>query len=631
MSPSYKPNHGVVHFLLLLALASVSSSQSWGVVTSDAYGTHIANPGEAMFGINHDGVAQILMNGNFGCSGALLEGGMHVLTAGHCVNNENLASITVRFTLEGQEIDIAAHSWIPHPDFPQVSGTDVGIITLSQRAPPEIPRYSPLRTLGMEIDVPNTLFGYGVTGYGGTGRDTRDGNKRGGRNTYEGTGETQNVDRLTPGGSDDELWLFSDFDSGTAENDAFGFHYGKSDLGFGIDEAYASSGDSGAPIFVRNQFSHVIAGIVSGGARHSGTPNADLDNSVNATWGQFSRDTRVSAPTNLSFIESFTSTVLESQLLETAVSPLGLEVQIETDSNQLVYFRASTDLAHWEQLSTHLVSQRIEQVHLLGHAVIAELSPVFVVAVREPTTPPDLPDPPDPPFEPDSVILPLPSGALYGSDAASDQLIAISSDNGNSDTLGDGGLLSIAGLAYDVNTEFLYGVDTAIDSLISIKGSTGQVAIVGSLGVNFPNVAGLAFDPDSNTLYATSNGSAANLYTIDTTTGIATFVGPLGANMPGLAYIPTTGILYGVSGQTDELYQINPNTGTATIVGSLGINTSFCGLAYDAITDQLYLSDSESDALYTINTDTGVATMVGELQFIQVYGLAGANKIVGAP
>ncbi|MBT3480704.1 MAG: trypsin-like serine protease, partial [Opitutales bacterium] len=85
-------------FIAVLAIVFLSPHLLDGVVTSDGYGTHIMEPGELVNGINHDGVIQILRNGNFSCSGALLEGGRHVLTAGHCVSNQQ-GSITVRFEL----------------------------------------------------------------------------------------------------------------------------------------------------------------------------------------------------------------------------------------------------------------------------------------------------------------------------------------------------------------------------------------------------------------------------------------------------------------------------------------------------------------------------------------------------
>jgi len=114
--------------------------------------------------------------------------------------------------------------------------------------------------------------------------------------------------------------------------------------------------------------------------------------------------------------------------------------------------------------------------------------------------------------------------------------------------------------------------------------------------------------------------------TVDTSTGAATEIGPLGINVPGLAYNPDTSTLYGVSGQTDALYTIDTATGVATQVGILGTNTSFCGLAYDAATDTLYLSNTVNDNLYSIDETTGLATLIGPLQHSQVNGLSSRNK-----
>lgn len=468
-------------FVAVLAGIAQISQQSRGVVTSDAYGTHVTSPGVAMFGIDHDGVAQILRNGNFSCSGALLEGGFHVLTAGHCVDDGGTTGLTVRFNLPSGQIDIAAEWWTANPDFGGISGTDVGIITLAQRAPPEIPRYSPLRTVGLEIDNPNVLFGYGVTGHGLTGRDVRDGNKRGGRNMYEATGSTANINLCTVGGSDGERWLFSDFDSGLPANDAFGFHFGKPDLGFGADEVYASSGDSGAPIFVDNGFSHVIAGVVSGGTRFNGTPNADLDELVNATWGQFSRDTRVAAPDNLAFINSFLSAVVEPQLLEDVSGLDSLTVEMSGAVGQTVYFRVSEDLVRWELLAVHRLTQATELIELFSAAEMQGKERAYVVAVREPVTPPDPPDPP-PPVPPEE--------GLFGSDAGSDQLLGISPVTAVGGPYGPTGLANLNGLALDVNTGTLYGIDVTTDSLVTVDPATGASTVVGALGVNFPSVAG---------------------------------------------------------------------------------------------------------------------------------------------
>ena len=153
----------------------------------------------------------------------------------------------------------------------------------------------------------------------------------------------------------------------------------------------------------------------------------------------------------------------------------------------------------------------------------------------------------------------------------------------------------------------------------------GDADPIGELGVNFPSVAGLAFDPITNTLYASSNLDAANLYTVNTNTGFATLVAPLGLNMPSLAYVPSETTLYGASGQTDSLYKINVNTGELILVGPLGVGISYNGLAYLAETDTLYMSWRSGRKLYAIDRNTGAATELGDFEFSGVNGLAADN------
>ena len=69
--------------------------------------------------------------------------------------------------------------------------------------------------------------------------------------------------------------------------------------------------------------------------------------------------------------------------------------------------------------------------------------------------------------------------------------------------------------------------------------------------------------------------AATNLYTLDPATGgIVTTVGPIGFAVTGLAVHPTTGILYGTTGNRSPaspgfLITINTTTGAGTPVGDL--------------------------------------------------------------
>jgi hypothetical protein len=254
-------------------------------------------------------------------------------------------------------VTIPASSWTPHPLSRTVR--DVGIITLAERAPFEIPRAGPLRIEGAEINVPNYPFGYGLRGYGATGRDTSDGNKRGGRNRYEATGTTKRVTNLTLGGASGHQWLFSDFDSGLAENDGFGFHFGQADLGYGGDEVYATSGDSGGPMFIASHRTFVVAGVVSSGARYENgpaNPNSDVDSAVNGTWGQFSVDARIAESNSLAFIESFIEPELErvSGSIELDGTNFVLTADIPSNSCYYVRFTPSLTEPSWSSFANGL-------------------------------------------------------------------------------------------------------------------------------------------------------------------------------------------------------------------------------------------------------------------------------------
>ena len=85
------------------------------------------------------------------------------------------------------------------------------------------------------------------------------------------------------------LVLLSDFDSGTAQRDAFAVHCGFApDTGLGASEVSTAPGDSGGPALINGQ----VAGITSFGTR-GGSP-ADLDGTVNSSFGEFNGFTRVS-------------------------------------------------------------------------------------------------------------------------------------------------------------------------------------------------------------------------------------------------------------------------------------------------------------------------------------------------
>lgn len=196
---------------------------------------------------------------------------------------------------------------------------------------------------------------------------------------------------------------------------------------------------------------------------------------------------------------------------------------------------------------------------------------------------------------------------LYGSGTGGN-IYTVDRGTGASTLIGSSGLSGLSGLAFDPDTETLYGVDFTTDTLVTIDTNNGAATTVGPLGFNF-SASGLTYDPINDVLYGITGGT---LYSINTMTGAATQVGVGSSGFVGLAYDPNAQILYGVVNSTnDQLYTINPANGAQTLVGSLGIDPVLSGLAYDSANDVLYMNDYLGDVLYTINVSTGAATAVG--------------------
>lgn len=120
------------------------------------------------------GVARIIYNDlNAGgglslCSGALLAGGMHVVTAGHCVDGG--ANWQVTFETPGGTVSLSVLSAALHPLYASrrapldhLNEYDVAILTLAGLAPADAARYGIAATLppdGTLLD----LVGYGLGG-----------------------------------------------------------------------------------------------------------------------------------------------------------------------------------------------------------------------------------------------------------------------------------------------------------------------------------------------------------------------------------------------------------------------------------------------------------------------------------
>ncbi len=279
-------------------------------------------------GVDLSGVARLFLDvdpaaGAGGlCSGSVIGGGGFLLTAAHCVTDEDgeLAVIdgvdgnTATFeTAAGVvEVTFTANDVTVHPNYngDVRDGFDVAVIDLGQVLPDTIARYA-LNDGTVGEAAPHLAAGFGQSGDGNTGTTIGAGAKRSGLNNFLSIGlPIGNITNL-------ETQLTADFDSGLVANDAFGLFdealFGdeledpvNGGLGFGEDEIGIAPGDSGGPSFLQGPDGLVIAGVHSYGLRLEllNGATSDLDGALNSSFGEFYIDARVSDPELLSFIQS---------------------------------------------------------------------------------------------------------------------------------------------------------------------------------------------------------------------------------------------------------------------------------------------------------------------------------------
>ncbi|MFC3123320.1 trypsin-like serine protease [Agaribacter flavus] len=320
---------------MVVGLSSVSSSHAGLIVSGESHGLSwkaqsllvgAADGGTATFppfepfgnAIYHptfptySGVVGMLMNttqGNFVCSGTLMEDRRSILTAAHCVSDgagtPNPISTTVFFQPEdglGPEVSIytappevvavEVTDYFVHEDYTGevIDQNDIAVLRLSEEAPDWAVSYG--------IYENNDIAGqnFNVAGYGrlgdGAGSIPATGRLRQGNNRYDyAFGDAAFGGFFTNGffgSADVEFSYISDFDNGSIFNDQAGiiadiFGLDAFDVGLGESEVGVAGGDSGGPNFING----LISGVNSYGLTF-GTGLGDIDDELNNTFGELS-------------------------------------------------------------------------------------------------------------------------------------------------------------------------------------------------------------------------------------------------------------------------------------------------------------------------------------------------------
>jgi hypothetical protein len=298
-------------------------------------------------GMGYDGVGALQIQANNGsyyiCSGALLSDRVSILTAGHCLSDQQAGgwravAVTPVFFPSTSANGVRAilpptSTFFVNPGYTGqvIDANDVAIVRLAAPAPAGVTGYDIFRSNAIGSDF--RIVGSGAAGTGNTGYTINPGynqsNRRTGLNRYD----FSFTDSEWGGYWDDANYFgtanpnvyLADFDNGLAANDAscrlaglFGLGGPKfCNLGLGVDEVSTGGGDSGGPQFVNG----LISGVTSFGLTW-GTQTGDLNNTLNGTFGEFAGFARTDI--NASWIDSVvTPEPVSLMLLATGFALMG--------------------------------------------------------------------------------------------------------------------------------------------------------------------------------------------------------------------------------------------------------------------------------------------------------------------
>ncbi|MCH8902832.1 MAG: gliding motility-associated C-terminal domain-containing protein [Bacteroidetes bacterium] len=175
---------------------------------------------------------------------------------------------------------------------------------------------------------------------------------------------------------------------------------------------------------------------------------------------------------------------------------------------------------------------------------------------------------------------------------------------------------------YDNKNGILYAIGVPVFNvsgaqiLYSVNTKNGNLTTIGPLGLTANSQAslsylqgdginGLAYDPSTDVLYGISHNN--DLYSISTSSGLATFVGIVGVtSIRGMGYDYNSNSLWGVV-STQNLVQIDKASG-ATISWTAGGNFSFVSAATYVPSDFMQVPLCEDTMRITIEKPSAIAS-----------------------
>jgi hypothetical protein len=228
------------------------------------------------------------------------------------------------------------------------------------------------------------------------------------------------------------------------------------------------------------------------------------------------------------------------------------------------------------------------------------------------------------------VIAPAQQGVIYATSGAADagNLYTINPTTGAATLVGPTGQVGMPGLAINSTGE-IWGTARISGDLYRVDATTGQAYFqTATPGLDF--IDAIAFDA-SDVLYGIGfDPPGFQLRIINTSNGTNTPVGATGDVYVGLAFHPSTGVLYGSVGgfqplNPDGIATINKVNGAATILGTTGFGGPTPDLVFDMFGNMYGVKgggQSGNNNFIGVSTLNGSGTLVGPTGYPALSGLA---------
>ncbi|MEZ4775799.1 MAG: T9SS type A sorting domain-containing protein [Bacteroidia bacterium] len=223
--------------------------------------------------------------------------------------------------------------------------------------------------------------------------------------------------------------------------------------------------------------------------------------------------------------------------------------------------------------------------------------------------------------------LPRLGEAAFGADLGNQVLVRHKlNDPANQTPVGTS--LTGALFAGDLAFGIFFTINNTLQTLVAVDTATGVGTVIGACVPSAGHTwTGLAFDPTSNIMYASStDGGTGTFYTVDLGTGAATSVGTMDVGLPIWLAIDNNGNCYTMDIGTDMLYSVDKATGLTTEIGPTGFNANFAQDAdFDPETNELYAvawGTGFGPELRRFDVNSGLSILVGPISNTSVIAFA---------